>query len=448
MTTLREALDKAHALVEAKRPISAVRLMESVERQMPGDANKAFVLYNIGCTYRSGIGDGISARERLLSSVTLCAQAPANPAIRQQLWPNACENLMLLSLSFEEYRKWAEELRRLRPDADILRGQVPTIEEVRERGVPWYEALEQIALGYYSRNDARNDPGLYGEAAATFHLILTHRKSFRVPREDWKRAAYEFAVLRFRLGADTAVKAERQNPMVDPSEAIPIVADALPLLDEYLTANPQDSETAKLKEQASKWIAGLSRASESAASHGSAGMSSMANAVGGRASIRLRCPACGNTIDGPSVACPNCGHRFARPGRALVVALIAGAALAWAVGAAWPSAPAVVSILAALLGGTLAFMVTMGGQLAKLAASPPSATSPAIQRQERIEELTGMKRPSEVRCRNGHRMRPFEDEGVLLAACPECGIVRPHPGTMARTSDVMRVAAKYEQFEL
>jgi len=45
-------------------------------------------------------------------------------------------------------------------------------------------------------------------------------------------------------------------------------------------------------------------------------------------------------------------------------------------------------------------------------------------------------------------MKSFEDEGVLLAACPTCGIVKPYPGTMALMTDINRVAAKYDNFDL
>ncbi len=43
---------------------------------------------------------------------------------------------MLLSLSYDEYDQWADRLRRLQPDSEILVVQFPRAHELRERGQP------------------------------------------------------------------------------------------------------------------------------------------------------------------------------------------------------------------------------------------------------------------------------------------------------------------------
>ena len=66
---------------------------------------------------------------------------------------------MLLSLSFEEYDGWAESVARFEPGDDILRGQVPGVHEMKNRGTAWSEVLEAIAGNYYNRNDPGPDAG-------------------------------------------------------------------------------------------------------------------------------------------------------------------------------------------------------------------------------------------------------------------------------------------------
>jgi len=401
--------------MKASRPIAAITLLESVCEKIREHDSKGLVLYNIGCLYRSMMGDGVRARKYLLGACDELALVAGSNAARN-IWPNALENLMILSLSYDEYAGYANELRRQKPSADILRGQLPLIKKTCEEGHAWYEVMDDIAHTYYDRGNAQRDAGLYGEGAAVFHLLLANRKELRVNREGWRRALLEYGNLCLRLGADTSMRAEKQNPAANPQEAVPIVGAALPFIDEYVTANQNDKDAVFLRDSMRRWVERLSEA------------------------------------EPPQPFALNDGHDGEPPPmrmhvvlfKSTVAAIVAYFATGWMFG----SAPAWVAVVVVLVVSTVVFwMAAFAETIRSTSGTLPVRKSAAVRRQEDIDRMIGLRRPSVVFCSNGHRMEPFESENVLLAACPTCGIVKPYPGTMARFSDIERVAGKFDHFE-
>ncbi len=143
---------------------------------------------------------------------------------------------MILSLSYDEYESWAERLRALQPANDILRGQLPSVRDMRERGHPWSDVMFTLATGYYNRNDPTHDLGRYGAGRSIVHLLLVNRKTLRLSRQKWAGAVDEYSALTHRICADAL---KRVGPSrVD--EFLFIMGDALPLVREYVDSNPGD----------------------------------------------------------------------------------------------------------------------------------------------------------------------------------------------------------------
>lgn len=444
MASLSDVLKRSEELLDASRPVAAVRLLEQVAGKISDRAYQGMVQYNMGCLYRSAIGNGDRARACLAAASEVLAEIP-DTRVAKTLRPNALENRMLLALSYDEYFALADELRRLNPDADILRGHVPVITRSRDQGHAWFETMDGIAHSYYDRGDAQRDAGLYGEAASTFHTLLTHRKQLRVSREGWRRAALEYGNLCLRLGADTSVRAEKKNPLMDPREFVPIVADALPQLDQYLAANPTDQDADYLASSMRRWTKTMSEAEppprvyEPLQEEDSDTMS-------------MRCPGCHHQLSAPLANCPECGRPLVRMGVVMLKSLAAGVVTYFVIAAGLESGPVWIAVLAAFIASTVAFGVSTASETIRLMGpggprGPVIMKSAAVRRQQEIDSLITIRGRSKVRCRNGHEMQSMECEGVLLAACPVCGIVKPYPGTMARFEDIQRVAGKFDKFD-
>jgi hypothetical protein len=411
---LSAILEEIHQLIDAKRPLKAVEALELLLPNVSRPGAKGLILYNLGCLYRSSLGDGVRGRSCFMKVCEQAAMVSPPDEMSNTLWSNSCENLMILSLSYDEYSRWAGELRRLRPAADILRGQVPEVTVFRDRGFPWSHAMETMAQGYYSRQDPRRDMGMYGDAASIFHLLLTYRKELRLSQIDWMSAVNEYGRLCLRLGSDTALSAEKKNPMILPAESAPIVAAALPVVDQYLSANPKDSSIKLMRDNMQEWVRRISEAAVPQSDYGREG----------------------------SLENEGC-NQFLSINLVLLKSLLKGAVVYFTIRLVFPSAPGWLPAVAAFLVGNFAFI----SKVRAIAPRTKPTRSAAVQRQERIDAIMGMQRRTEVLCRNGHKMRAFEDEGVLLVACPDCGIVKPYPGTMARTTDLYRIAAKYDNFD-
>lgn len=448
MPPFLDVLKKFEEYADSKRPFAATSLLNGVLGGITDPAALGFARYNLGCLYRGAIGDGVTARSSFIAVNEIFAGLGTLPDHIKQFWPNACENLMLLSLSYDEYDKWAGEVRRLAPSADILRGQVPQIVAMRERGLPWHEAMEEIARGYYSLSNPQRDHQMYGDAASLYHLILTHRKELRVDRQGWTRAIDEYVNLTQRLGADTAAQARRLNPLLDLREFVPMCVAPFSLMDEYLSANVGHAGVMKLRDNMRTWAKALTEGPPRELVFEKRGAPDA-----GRApvdvSLRMRCSECGHQLEGPAASCPKCGHKLIRVWFVLLKFAGVGVAAGAGIRFFFSSAPVWVAPVVALALATIELMAGFAHEITRQQAlgGTPSTKSVAVERQERIDEMLGTRRTREILCRNGHKMRTFEDEGVLLTACPECGIVKSLPGTMARMTDINRVAWHYEKFE-
>lgn len=159
---------------------------------------------------------------------------------------NALENAMLCALSFDEFENLAARLHALTPGVPILTGLVPEVRESRERGDSWSDRLFSLAGSYYNRNDPRQDAGRYGEAKSTYHLILAHRRELRVSREDWRMALFEYCALSMRMASDCMKARGGDSDSHSTEEFLPILTEAIPLADEYLTLNSGDDDLKKV----------------------------------------------------------------------------------------------------------------------------------------------------------------------------------------------------------
>jgi hypothetical protein len=226
----------------------AALLLEKVATNCAHLGRKALATFNLGALYWSEIGDGEAARKHFIAVAEMARNAlPGADRDEMQRWrANACENLMLLSLSFDEYEQWAAELDTVEPTNDILRGQRPRIRSYRDEGKPWSAMLFLIAQTYYNRADPSKDRGRYACALATFRLLLGHRKTLRLNRDDWGVVTYEVGALAMRTVSDCVFALQKRGQPFDHTEFNFIAKDTLPFVEEYMAANPADQNNASI----------------------------------------------------------------------------------------------------------------------------------------------------------------------------------------------------------
>lgn len=212
--------------------------------------------YNLGCLYRSCVGSGTKARysfQRALEAPPP-TDAHVNSEIISTIRANATENLMLLSLSFDEFDTCAERLAQLQPNNPILTKHRANVQSRHEQGASWCQEMMQQANSYF-RADPSQDPGLYAEAAATFELILTNRETLRVPRTDYRIATIGYAGLVMKTCAKFGMTMERNfGAAHDPEEVLFIAEQALPLIQEYIRVDPEDARVRQSAEVITQYI--------------------------------------------------------------------------------------------------------------------------------------------------------------------------------------------------
>ena len=213
--------------------------------------------YNVATAYWATLGNGENAVNYYRKLVEEAEKTGVSNLTGDSIamLGNSYENLMHLSLSYQEYFEWAEKLRAVQPQDDILRGMVPNIKKEQEGGFPWSQILEGLAHLCYNRSDPSKDRGEYARAVSTYMIILRNRKALRLDREAWGRITYEFGTLSLRMASDAMVKMDRAKIPPDPEEYIFLVQDAKVFVDDSHSANPAEPIVKTLVENMEGFLA-------------------------------------------------------------------------------------------------------------------------------------------------------------------------------------------------
>lgn len=195
--------------------------------------------YNLGALYWTHIGDGEKARQYYQLTVRPYEEnqlRSSHPKAFTDITANAYENLMFLSLSYDEFDTYTEKLRTIQPSDDVLRGFVPYIQKQRESGYPWSECFEVMTQMYYDRSNPQLNAARYGNAASSFHLLITHRRELRVSKEAFYRMIREYLILKMKLFQSVLSTQAKFDPVV-PSEFLFILKDAKELVEPQIDPN-------------------------------------------------------------------------------------------------------------------------------------------------------------------------------------------------------------------
>jgi hypothetical protein len=329
---MSDAIGGAMELVANKRFRSAIDIMERIRADTQQQGWKVIAGFQLGVIYWSEVGDGERARA-CFQDVANAYRADATLAgqkLTARCYANACENMMVLALSYEEYEQWATALEKVQPQNHILLHQRLEVAGARQRGVSWSEVMESTAPTYYSRNPQRPDAGKYGCAASLWQLVLRHRRDVELAFDDWATAVGEHVALTMRVATQGAMEMEKRSGRpADPREVLFIMGPSLVFVDEYLAANPGDPTVQGLRTQLVAVMDQMrgSGAGPEPASGGSGSRDPYSDDVD---------PGFGPT--GPSSAGPprsgsaNRAYRPPSPGLALIVLAGVGAGVGWIVG--------------------------------------------------------------------------------------------------------------------
>ena len=256
MTNAAGLMENAERMLDAGQLASAVKAMEEARRITKDPDLIVLATYNLGATYWHRLGDGEAARREFNAVVAAFDKHGINmiAAELRGMLPFALDNALLLALSYEEFEALANRVKSLTPKAPTVTQLLPETLRARDQGKPWHEQLFKIASNYYDRGNPAQDAGRYGDARATYQLLLSHRKELRLARETWHAATVEFTVLSEKMTADCLRANGGYRGTYSPEEFLGIESTALPLIDEYLVANPGDKELRELRDYMESFI--------------------------------------------------------------------------------------------------------------------------------------------------------------------------------------------------
>lgn len=348
--------EDAEKLLDQGRILPALELLKQTRSMTKIPVRRLFLTFNIGVLYWDKLGDGLSARDEFLEAANAKGPDLDHPAARV-LRANALENLMLSALSFEEFDRFTASLRALAPEMPVVSGLPPVFEEMRDCGEPWSAALIHLAMSNYNRNNPAQDRGRYGVGKSTYHILLANRKQQRLSRDDWRLAVFEYCALAMRMANDCQNLRGGDADGHSPEEFLPMLADAIPYMDEYLSVFVGDEGMQQVRYNMQS-ILDNSRGRWATISPDQPGWKSSFPVSSAPATYR--CRRCNKPVLNVAQACPACGNPS--PLTALypmicVAAIVAG----WAV---WHFAIAQPSWVRGLLAlGAAAFIFGLVGPI-------------------------------------------------------------------------------------
>ncbi len=313
-TDIEKFFEDGENLADQSRFLPAVETFKEAQRLTKIPWRRAWATYNLATIYWHHLGNGLEARHEFLAAIGDFEQfGHGDTPIFKTVHANALENAMLCALSYDEFEELAGKLNAISPGIPILTGLVPDVNNHRDRGKPWSDSLFGLAGSYYNRSDPKLDAGRYGEAKSTYHLMLANRKQLRLSEENWRIAIYEFCALSMRMTSDCLKVRGGDDDQNSPEEYLPILTEAIPLVDEYLSLNSGDDIVQKVRADMEMMVIDIRR-------HWDA-MNARQNSVPGKTFYRV-CQQCGTVyaqmqMSGPelmmfpfdSSMCMKCGGR-------------------------------------------------------------------------------------------------------------------------------------------
>jgi hypothetical protein len=241
---------------------TAIMTMENAIKLAANSHEKAYGFYQLGALHWGATGDGLSARSFFEETVTHWKKyisESRDPEIKIPLGANAMENLMLLSLSFDEYEKWAGELKGEAPHEPILDEHYPLIIQQRDLGETWSEIMLNGAMIYIRPGKTGGAPQP-ASGACIFHLLLHHRKKLRLSRKSWHTAVLGYsAAMNDVFSRQEQLLLSKSGPHHQTEFAI-AHRFLVPFLEEYCAENPGDEVLQKTKTDMKQAVSKLEEA--------------------------------------------------------------------------------------------------------------------------------------------------------------------------------------------
>jgi hypothetical protein len=301
---LTKMTEDAEKLMDQGRILPALELLKQTRSMTKIPVRRLFLTFNIGALYWDKLGDGLCARDEFLKAATTEGPDLDHPAARV-LRANALENLMLSALSFEEFDDFTARLRALAPDMPVVSGLPPVIEEMRNCGQPWSSTLIRLAMSNYDRNNPAQDRGRYGVGKSTYHILLATRKQQRLSRDDWRLALFEYCALAMRMANDCQNLRGGDGDFHSPEEFLPMLADAIPYMDEYLAVFTGDGGMLQVRGNM-QFILDNTRGRWATISRDQPNWKGSFPISGAQAIYR--CRRCNKAVPNVAQACPGCGN--------------------------------------------------------------------------------------------------------------------------------------------
>jgi tetratricopeptide (TPR) repeat protein len=240
MMNLNEIFDEAYSMVGQGYLFTAKTIFEDALGQNPNAIEKARTYYELGALHWRYTGNGEEARRCFQTAVEECERL-GSVAELKVVQLNAYENLMLLSLSYDEYDTWVAKAEGLSTDKMKLKQHKDEIHRMRDRPLPWLEVL-------HAQTDAFFQQELYASAGAVYGLILKNRARLRLSRDHWKGVALSYAEMILEIFRQCVFAMRKKGVKIDPDEWRFMAKDAIPLVSEYADQNRADAKAQELLE--------------------------------------------------------------------------------------------------------------------------------------------------------------------------------------------------------
>lgn len=225
---------------------SACSRLEELLARYPKHA--PYLAYNLGELYHKHVGDGEKARASYRRSIDSleASKEVVQPEMLGRIEANTCENLMLLSLSYDEYDRWACRLEQIQPENPILSTQRPLVHEKQIHPLRWFEVMLWMADSFMPH---LSDSPYLGAAASVYQLLAIHAGELRLNPKVRRKAILWYGKLAIDIVARSVRTMQIARIRTDPHEYRFVLEAALAMVEQVTAADPTDDKAQVARQQ-------------------------------------------------------------------------------------------------------------------------------------------------------------------------------------------------------
>ncbi|HWR61808.1 MAG TPA: hypothetical protein VN580_09370 [Clostridia bacterium] len=231
---------------KSQQQIASYRVREALEYALSSAREAGYPQFKILCLHtvvevcHYYAGDGEASRAWCFALLDwmdknpgVITDIPSLREVMEDMYIKQCEIIADVAISYEEYFKYMEKIKSVRPHTSLQSSQVELIGSMQAEGQPWSANMLLLAARYAGANSNTGQSNtMYGSAASLYGLMLQNRRKLRLSRTDLKMSVTNYSASIGNLVAQADNYYKNISGRFEPNEYLFMIDKAIRVINE------------------------------------------------------------------------------------------------------------------------------------------------------------------------------------------------------------------------